>query len=116
MIVASDNIPNIGQDLELIVCWFNERPLAVRGKYVVRQTTTEAKCIIKSVDYKLNINTLEQDNEDKVINMNDVARISIKATKPLYYDDYRVNNTTGSVVLIDEASNETVAAGMIFTS
>jgi len=116
MIVASDNIPNIGQDLELIVCWFNERPLRVKGKYVIRQTCTEAKCIIKSVDYKLNINTLEEDHDDKVINMNDVARISIKTTKPLYYDDYRVNNTTGSLVIIDEASNETVAAGMIFTS
>jgi sulfate adenylyltransferase subunit 1 len=113
MLVGSDNIPSVNQDIELLVCWFNERPLQVRGKYVVRHTTAESRCIIKSVDYKLDINRLEENYEDKMVKMNDVARISIKTTTPLFYDDYMTNNTTGSLVLIDESSNETVAAGMI---
>ena len=113
MIVGANNIPNIGQDLEMIICWFNEKPLQVKSKYVIRQVTTEARCIIKAVDSKLNVNTLEEDQEDKNIRMNDVARISVKTTQPVFYDDYKVNNSTGSVVLINEATNETVAAGMI---
>ncbi|MCD4769101.1 MAG: GTP-binding protein [Bacteroidales bacterium] len=113
MIVGAGNIPNIGQDIEMIICWFNENPLRVKNKYVIRQITSEARCIIKSVDFKLNVNTLEEDYEDKSILMNDIARISVKTTQPLFYDDYKVNNTTGSVVIIDEATNETVAAGMI---
>ena len=113
MIVGAGNIPNISKDIEMVICWFNEKPLRVKGKYVIRQITTEARCIIKSVDSKLNVNTLEEDYEDKSVLMNDIARISVKTTQPLYYDDYKVNNTTGSVVIIDEATNETVAAGMI---
>lgn len=113
MIVASDNIPSSSQELELLVCWFNERPLQVRGKYVVRHTTAETRCIIKSVDYKLNINRMEEDYEDKDVRMNDVARISVRTTSPLFFDSYMTNNTTGSLVLIEEGTNETVAAGMI---
>jgi sulfate adenylyltransferase subunit 1 len=113
MIVASDNVPSSSQEIELLVCWFNERPLQVRGKYVVRHTTAETRCIIKSVDYKLNINRMEEDYEDKDVRMNDVARISVKTTSPLFFDSYMTNNTTGSLVLIEEGTNETVAAGMI---
>ena len=113
MIVASDNVPSVSQDIELLVCWFNERPLQVRGKYVVRHTTAETRCIIKSVDYKLDINKLGENYEDKEVRMNDVARISIKTTTPLFFDSYMTNNTTGSLILIEEGTNETVAAGMI---
>ncbi len=113
MIVGSENIPLSGQDIEADICWFNERALQVRGKYVIRHTTSEARCIIKSINYKLNVNTLEQDPDDKGITMNDVARISIKTTDPLYYDNYSINNSTGSFILIEEGTNETVAAGMI---
>lgn len=113
MIVASDNVPTASQEIELLVCWFNEKPLQVRGKYAVRHTTAETRCIIKSVDYKLDINRLEENYEDKDVRMNDVARISIKTTTPLFFDSYMTNNTTGSLVLIEEGTNETVAAGMI---
>ena len=113
MIVGSGSLPSSGQDFQADICWFNHRPLQVRGKYVLRHTTAEVRSIIKSVDYKLNVNTLEQDPEEKNIHMNDVARITLKTTEPLFFDDYRVNNTTGSFVLIEEGTNETVAAGMI---
>ncbi len=113
MIAGSENIPLSGQDIQADICWFNNRPLQLRGKYILRHTCSEARCIISSVDYKLNVNTMERDTADKEIKMNDIARISFKSTEPLYYDDYSVNNSTGSIILIEEGTNETVAAGMI---
>ncbi len=113
MIVGSENIPLSGQEIEADICWFNNRPLQLRGKYIIRHTCSEARCIISSVDYKLNVNTMERDTADKEIRMNDIARISFKSTEPLFYDDYSVNNSTGSIILIEEGTNETVAAGMI---
>jgi sulfate adenylyltransferase subunit 1 len=113
MIVRENNVPHTTQDLELMVCWFNEKPLQLRGKYAIRQTTQEARCIIKEVRYKLNINTLHRNEEDKSIGMNDIARVVIRTTKPLFTDIYRRNRETGSIILIDEGTNETVAAGMV---
>ena len=96
-----------------MVCWFNERPLQPRGKYTVLHTTSEARCIVKEIRYKLDINTLHRDQEDKTINMNDIARVVLRTTKPLFYDSYRKNRITGSVIFVDEGTNETVGAGMI---
>ena len=113
MLVGDVNGPKVGQDIDVMICWFNEKNLVPRGKYVIRHTSTEARCLIKEVSYKMNINTLEKEPEDKEVKMNDVARISIRTTKPLFYDSYSRNRTTGSLILIDEATNETVATGMI---
>ena len=113
MIVREGNGPRTGQDIDVMICWFNERKLTPRGKYVIRHTTTEARCLVKEINYKMDINTLEKNYDDLEINMNDVARISIRTTKPLFYDSYSRNRTTGSLIIIDEATNETVAAGMI---
>ena len=113
MIAREGNVPQTGQDIDVMICWFNERKLIPRGKYVIRHTTTEARCLVKEVNFKMDINTLERNYDDKEINMNDVARISIRTTKPLFYDSYSRNRTTGSLIMIDEATNETVAAGMI---
>jgi sulfate adenylyltransferase subunit 1 len=113
MLVRDGNGPNVDQDLDVMVCWFNERKLVPRGKYVIRQTTMEARCMVKEVQYKMNISTLEKDKEDKEVGMNDIARISIRTTKPLFFDSYSKNRTTGSLILVDEATNETIAAGMI---
>lgn len=113
MIVRENNHPNITQDLEVMVCWFNERPLQLRGKYALLHTTQEARCVIKEIRYKLNINTLHRDEEDKKIEMNDIARVVIRTTKPLFTDSYRRNRITGSLLFVDEGTNETVGAGMI---
>ena len=113
MIVRENNVPNIGQDLEVMVCWFHDRPLQLRGKYAVLHTTQEVRCIVKEIRYKLNINTLHRNLDDKTIGMNDIARVVIRTTKPLFYDNYRKNRITGSIILVDEGTNETVAAGMI---
>jgi sulfate adenylyltransferase subunit 1 len=113
MIVKSDNLPQVGQEIDLMLCWFNEKPLNPAGKYIVRHTAREAKCIIREVVSKMDINTLEEHPEDFNIRMNDIGRIRIKTSQPLFYDSYFRNRITGSLVLIDEGTNETVAAGMI---
>jgi sulfate adenylyltransferase subunit 1 len=113
MLVASNDIPVISQDVNLMICWFNERPLKVGGRYLIRINSNEAGCVIKTVRYRMNIDTLEYDFENITVNMNDIAQISIKTSKPVFFDDYHKNNITGSMIFIDEGTNETVAAGMI---
>jgi sulfate adenylyltransferase subunit 1 len=113
MIVRENNVPETTQDLEVMVCWFNEKPLQLRGKYAILHTTQEARCIIKEIRYKMDINTLHRNVEDQDIRMNDIARIVVRATKPLFVDSYRKNRITGSILLVDEATHETVGAGMI---
>jgi len=113
MLTSPDDLPAISQEINLMVCWFNEQPLRTGGKYLVRINSNEAGCIIKNVNYRLNIDTLEQDKDDITVRMNDIADINIKTSKPLFFDSYKKNNITGSMILIDEGTNETVAAGMI---
>ena len=113
MIVRPNNQPDTTQDLDLMLCWFNQRPLQPRGKYTIMHTTNTARCLIKEVQYKMDVNTLHRNLENKQIGMNDIARIKIRTTKPLSVDAYRKNRITGSVILIDEQTNETVAAGMV---
>lgn len=113
MIVRENNYPESGQDIEVMVCWFTERPLQVRGKYTIMHTTQEVRCVVKDVRYKLDINTLHRNEEDLSIGMNDIARVIIRTTKPLFFDAYRKNRITGSVIFVDEHTHETVGAGMI---
>ncbi|HAM10914.1 MAG: sulfate adenylyltransferase [Bacteroidetes bacterium GWE2_41_25] len=113
MIVDPDDLPAISQDINLMVCWFNEQPLRIGAKYLLKINSNESGCIVKNVNYRLNIDTLEKDIENTTVRMNDIADITIKTSKPLFFDSYRKNNITGSMILIDEGTNETVAAGMI---
>jgi len=113
MIVRENNQPTVSQDLDVMVCWFNEKPLVPRGKYVLMHTTQEVRCIVKEVRYKLDINTLHRNQIDKQVGMNDISRLLIRTTKPVFFDSYNRNRITGSIILVDEATNETVAAGMI---
>ena len=113
MLVRENNVPRVEQDIEVMMCWFNEKPLQERGKYTILHTTQAARCIIKEVRYKLNINTLHRELEDRTIKMNDIGRVVIRTTKPLFVDAYRKNRNTGSVIFVDEGTNETVGAGMI---
>jgi len=113
MIAKPDNQPTVGQDIDLMVCWLNKESLDPNGKYAIKHTTKDARCIIKEVKYKVNINTLHRVEGDKEIGLNDIGRIKIRTTKPLFYDSYKKNRKTGSLILIDEFTNETVGAGMI---
>jgi sulfate adenylyltransferase subunit 1 len=112
-IVKSAELPLTGQQVEVLVCWLNHRPLQLRQKYIIRHTTDELQGIVTSIDYKVNINTLENNYEDKKVDMNDIARLTLKVSKPLAYDLYERNRTLGSLIFIDEGTNETVGAGMI---
>jgi sulfate adenylyltransferase subunit 1 len=113
LLAKPDKMPETSQDINLMACWFNEKPLQQNCRYIVRNYGNEAGCIVKSVDYKMNINTLEKDTSDITVRMNDIAHIRIKTSKPLFFDAYKKNNITGSLILVDETTNETVAAGMI---
>jgi sulfate adenylyltransferase subunit 1 len=114
MIVKKNNPPHTGQDLEAMICWFSrEKKLESRGKYVLRHTTRDVQAVVTEVKYKVNINTLHKIADDLEFQMNDIGRISLRTSAPLFFDDYRRNRITGSCILIDPLTNETVAAGMI---
>lgn len=113
MIVPVDQQPNIGQDIDLMICWLSEKPMMLGGKYVIRHTTSELRGIIREVDYKVNINNLEENRDDREVGLNEIAKIRIKTSKPIFYDSYKDNHITGSIIVIDEATNNTVGAGMI---
>ncbi len=113
MLVDPACAPYAEQDIDMMVCWFNEKPLIERGKYIIKHTTNEVRAIIKEIKYKVNINTIENIYDDKKVSLNDIACISVKTTKPLFFDSYKKNRVTGSVIIIDEGTNETVGAGMI---
>jgi len=113
MIADSDNLPKNGQDIDLMVCWLSDKPMMLGGKYTVRHTTAELRCIIKDVAFKVDINSLEEIEGDKGVSMNEIARIKIKTTRPIFYDSYKENRITGSISIIDESTNNTVGAGMI---
>jgi sulfate adenylyltransferase subunit 1 len=113
MIVREHNKPEVTQDIEVMICWFSDRPLQPNGKYILKHTGSEVRCIIREVRYKLDINTLSRNQHDLNIGMNDIARVFLRTTRPLFTDSYRKNRTTGSLILIDEATNETAGAGMI---
>ena len=113
MLVRENNKPNVDQDIDVMICWMNEKKMIPGGKYTVRHTSQTARCIIKEVKYKMDINSLHRNEEDGEIGLNDIGRITIRTTKPLFFDSYTRNRNTGSIILVDEATNETVAAGMI---
>ncbi len=112
-IVKTSEPARVGQQVEILLCWLNHRPLQLRQKYIIRHTTAELQGIVTSIDYKVNINTLENVTDDTTVNMNDIARVTLKVSKPLAYDLYAANRTTGSLIFIAEGTNETVGAGMI---
>lgn len=113
MIVRKNNQPKMLKEIELMVCWLGDNSLLQKGKYTIKHTSNEVRCIIAEILYKIDINTLHRNMEDLKINCNDIARISIKVNQPLLVDKYSDNRVTGSLIIIDENTNNTVGAGMI---
>jgi len=113
MIVKPNNQAEAKQDIDLMVCWMSNKALVPNGKYVVKHTTNEARAMVKAVLYKMDINTLHKIEDNREVKLNDIARINIRTSKPLFVDSYKKNRSTGSIILVDEFTNETVAAGMI---
>ncbi|MDR2847749.1 MAG: GTP-binding protein [Bacteroidales bacterium] len=113
ILVGEGEQPAVSQDVTMMVCWFNERPLQVRNKYVIMHTTHETIGIVKSINTLVNINTLEQEPASESLKMNDIASVTIKTAQPLAFDSYKRNHTTGSLIFVDPDTFETVGAGMI---
>jgi sulfate adenylyltransferase subunit 1 len=113
MIVKAHNKPIPTQEFDAMLCWLNNNTSRSRAKYTILHTSNEQKAMIKEVLYKIDINTYSRDEENKELKMNDIARIKVRTTRPLMIDEYRDNRITGSFVLIDDTTHETVAAGMI---
>ena len=114
MIVKQNNPPQSSQQIEAMICWFSsEANLEERGRYTLRHTSKDVKCLVKELKYKMDINTLHKLKEDREVRLNDIARVSLQTSAPLHFDRYRRNRATGSFILIDEQTNSTVAAGMI---
>ncbi len=112
-LVKSNNPPRVEQDIEAMICWFSNKPMPPKAKLVIRHTTQETKAVIQEVKYHVDINTLHKIEGVDSFAMNDIGRISLRTAVPLIHDSYRRNRITGSFILIDPGSNETVAAGMI---
>ena len=113
MLAKADNMPTVTQDVEVMICWMSEQPMQLNGKYAIIHTTRDARCIMKAVNYKINVNTLEHIHDDKSIGLNDIASVSLRTTQPLFIDSYTKNRRTGSLIIIDEATNRTVGVGMV---
>ena len=113
MIVRENNVPEVGQDLEVLVTWMNSNPLLARTKVVIKHTTNECMAMVKELKYKVDINTLHRiENIDK-IEMNGIGRISIRTSKPLVLRCIQKKPSNRICIIIDEQTNETIGAGMI---
>ena len=113
MICRVNNQPKTGQDIDAMVVWMAEQPMVVGKKYQVRHTSNEARCIVKGLRYRMDIQTLHRDESAENLRLNEIGRISIRTTKPLFYDPYRQCKATGSFIIVDEQTNSTVGAAMI---
>lgn len=113
MLMRPNNKPKVTQDVDIMVCWLNNNPLKLGHKYILRHTAREVRALVKEIVYKIDINTMQRQEGEKQFATRDIGRIRLRTTAPVFIDSYRVNRHTGSLILIDEITNETVAAGMI---
>ncbi|MEO5702767.1 MAG: GTP-binding protein, partial [Gammaproteobacteria bacterium] len=113
MIVRPDNKPHIAKQFEAMLCWMSEQPMQAQRKYLIKHTTSTVKAILAEVQYKVDINTLDKDSTATELKMNEIGRVLVKVQKPIVCDAYRQNRATGAFIVIDEHTNNTVAAGMI---
>ena len=113
MLCRPSNRPTVGQDVEAMICWLTDTPLRIRGRYAIKHTTREARALVSDLQYRLDVNTLHRDESADTLSLNEIGRVTLRTTAPLFYDEYRRNRATGSFILVDEATHATVAGGMI---
>ncbi|MFC7326699.1 sulfate adenylyltransferase subunit 1 [Marinactinospora rubrisoli] len=114
MICRPNNRPTVTQDVEAMVCWMSEkRDLTPRSRLIVKHTTRTAKALVRDLHYRLDVNTLHRDEGADRLSLNEIGRINLRVTQPLFVDEYQRNRLTGGFILIDEGTNATVGAGMI---
>ena len=113
MICRPNNQPTVGQDLDAMICWMTDRPLRHRGRYALKHTTRWVRAMVTDLQYRLDVNSLHREEAPQELGRNDIGRIRLRTTAPIFYDEYRRNRATGSVILVDESTNETVGAAML---
>jgi sulfate adenylyltransferase subunit 1 len=113
MICRAHNHPVPTRDLDAMVCWMSDMPLRARGRYGIKHTTRNARAIVDALRYRIDVNTLHRDEEAAELGLNQIGRVHLRTSAPLLVDEYRRNRATGSFILIDEATNDTVGGGMI---
>ncbi|MCW2676677.1 MAG: sulfate adenylyltransferase [Modestobacter sp.] len=113
MICRPNNQPAVSQDVDAMVCWMGDEPMRPGGKYAIKHTTRSARTMVKGLRYRLDVNTLHRDEQAPTLTLNEIGRLNLRVTAPLFTDPYRTNRTTGSFILVDEGTNATVAAGMV---
>ena len=113
MICRPHNMPMVAQDLEAMVCWMTDRPLAPGTRLMMKHTTRTARALVRELHYRLDVNTLHRDESAEQLGLNEIGRVSLRVTQPVFCDEYRRNRATGGFILIDEGTNRTVGAGMI---
>ena len=112
MIVRRNNLPQVGNEFDATICWMDEEPMDRRGHYILKQTTRKVKAFVNGINYRIDVNSLHRQDAD-TFQLNEIGRISLKTSQPLFFDNYKTNHPTGSFILIDPVTNHTVAAGMI---
>ena len=113
LICRPHNAPMVTQDVEAMVCWMTDKPLRAGTKLAIKHTTRSARAVVREMRYRLDVNTLHRDEEIAELRLNDIGRVRLRTTQPLFADEYRRNRTTGGFILVDEATNATAGAGMI---
>ncbi|MEO5948143.1 MAG: GTP-binding protein [Chitinophagaceae bacterium] len=109
-IVKSDNLPMVNNELDVLICWVDDKPLQVGNKYLLQHNSRLVRTVVKSIEYKLDVNSLQEHPVDDGVKLNEVVKATIKTASPLVYDSYSTLSENGSAILIDETSNSTVAA------
>jgi sulfate adenylyltransferase large subunit len=115
MIVGCEDEPDVARELSAHICWMSDQPLAVRGRYAIKHTTRSARAVVEAIDHRIDVNTLAHVPADR-LGLNEIGRVRLRVSAPLVVDAYSRNRTTGSFILIDEATNNTVGAGMILSA
>jgi sulfate adenylyltransferase subunit 1 (EFTu-like GTPase family) len=115
MLVEPDDPPTAARELDAMVCWMGSEPLRAGARLVIKHTTRTTRARVEELDYRVDVNTLEHEPAD-ALGLNEIGRVRIRSGSPLMADPYARNRTTGSFILIDEATNDTVAAGMVLSA
>lgn len=110
---SAEELPNVEKEVEVLLCWLDHKALQPGNKYLIQHHSRQLKAVVKNVDYKINVNTLEQETAEGEIKLNEIAKVTIRTAQPLVFDDFISNKKTGSAILVDETSNATVAACII---
>jgi bifunctional enzyme CysN/CysC len=113
MLCRPNNAPTVTQDVQAQICWMHDKPLQAGQKLALKHTTRSVRALVKNIHYRLDINTLHRDEGASTLGLNEIGRVTLRTTSPLFADAYRRNRATGGFILMDEATNVTVAAGMI---